>query len=97
MNSLSSPLSTKPRSLGELLRARREDVGLSQGGLAELLKDVRGVTQGKISYWERDVYHPDPGQLGELGQHIFRDGDIDLAVALARLHPPTGLSAASAA
>ena len=86
-----------PRSLGELLRVRRDTAGLSQGALAERLKGVRGVTQGKISYWERDIYHPEPSQLGAIKKLIFQPGDSELALDLARLCPPSGQTSSEAA
>ena len=42
------------QTLGQALRARREQLGLSQAEVAERLR----TTQGNLSRWERDVTEP---------------------------------------
>lgn len=41
-------------TLGQAIRARREELAQSQGEVAELL----GTTQGNLSRWERDLTEP---------------------------------------
>jgi len=44
----------KQLTLGEALRARRDQLDLSQAEIAEQL----GTTQGNLSRWERDLTEP---------------------------------------
>jgi transcriptional regulator with XRE-family HTH domain len=63
------------RSLGDLLRERRNDAGLTQAELADRLVHVPGMAQGHLSLMEKDKRPPTVRQLAALVEVLDLDGE----------------------
>lgn len=59
-------------ALGQLLRRRRDELGIGQEALAARL----GVTQQTVSRWEMGLSTPRPARLGELAQVLDLDATV---------------------
>ncbi|MDP9100561.1 MAG: helix-turn-helix domain-containing protein [Actinomycetota bacterium] len=62
-------LTARGMTLGELMRARREERGLGQGDLARHC----GVTQQTVSRWEQGIGTPRPARITQLAEVLGLD------------------------
>jgi len=84
------------RVFGEVLRTRREELGLGRrallGRAMERAPSVRGLQPYALLRWERGEARPDAGQLAALGAALgWSDEEIGAAARLAaELDPESG-------
>lgn len=79
---MQKPLNPPP-TIGERIRRMRQEAGLSQRELGELVN----VTQASVSHWETGVRAPEAVQVAMVARHCGvedRDGLADLLLCLAQ-------------
>src|SRR5437879_5381110 len=66
LNRASKPFPTTPKTLGDYIKAKRFEKGLSQQQLAKQL----GVTKASVCQWENDCCRPDPNHWPPLHRQL---------------------------